>query len=84
MWPARLPPTTSSLLFPFLPLLSSPPPLPSPFSRESVTEDTLEAERLSGSKDNQSVNEDVAPPPESSELVKTKELLRVEREQKVG
>ena len=51
-------------------------------SRESVTEDTLEAERLSGSKDNQSVNEDVAPPPESSELVKTKELLRVEREQK--
>ncbi|KAL5510788.1 hypothetical protein EMCRGX_G006390 [Ephydatia muelleri] len=51
-------------------------------SRESITEDTLEAQRLSGSKDNQSENEDTTPPPESSELVKTKELLRVEREQK--
>lgn len=47
-------------------------------SRESITEDTLEAQRLKGSKDDKSSEET----PESDDLVKTKELLRVEREQK--
>lgn len=47
--------------------------------------DTLEEQKLNGSKDSQSLNGEAATPSaESDELVKTKELLRVEREQKVG